>query len=174
MSYDIVYAKKFIKLSNGVILPLILSGSNNCFMFSNETGKEIPERDWRVFNGFLDKTGDEIIAWAYEKVKSGKKSSEWFVENAKWITNETIVPWFKNCIKKASCIEDILYANPSVRLSAFVSIFDSSKKWGEEGCVRIERNKSSLKTTKEIENMVKVAKTMSSFISTSNFLPSNL
>lgn len=157
MSYEIVYAKKFIKLSNGVILPMILSGSNNCTMFTGIKGREILERHWNPFFGFMDKTGDELIAWAEDRVKNSHPSGEWFKEGSKWVTNETFPRWFKNCVQKASSIEDILSANPYVSFYAALSLYDSSKGYCEDGYHSTEM-REYLQTTEEIEKWIEKAK----------------
>ena len=93
MSREIVYAKKFIKLSNGVVLPMLLTGSHNATMFVGFGRKEILERYWWPFFNFVDKTGDELILWAEKYVEGENPSYELFTENSKQITNDIFPRW---------------------------------------------------------------------------------
>ena len=43
MSYSIIYGRQFVKTTKGII-PMILSGSNNCTEFIQ--GREVLERNW--------------------------------------------------------------------------------------------------------------------------------
>ena len=48
MSYDIIYNKQFIKLrKTGEVIPMILSGSNNCFEVGNGNRNGRRSRDWQ-------------------------------------------------------------------------------------------------------------------------------
>ena len=148
MSYEIMYAKKFIKLSNGIVLPIVMSGSNNCTMFVG--GQEIYERHWWAFAGLIGKTEDELMAWAKNYASEHNSSYEMFKEHSKWVTGNDLEKWMKNCISKASFIEDILPANPGVSFTTSLTLYDSSKKYGEKGYCT-EDLKKFIHTTEEIE-----------------------
>ena len=45
MSYEIVYAREFVKTGDGRIIPLVLSGSNNCWAPTYK-GKDRRVRQW--------------------------------------------------------------------------------------------------------------------------------
>lgn len=45
MSYEIIYDKQFIKVKDKFI-PMVLSGSNNCYEYDPYTGRERRERTW--------------------------------------------------------------------------------------------------------------------------------
>ena len=152
MSYEILYARKFIRLSDDTIIPLILSGSSNCTMFEN--GREIGERHWWILGGLLGKKEEDLFEWAQRYI-SKERETEWFKEGSQWITGTDIFRVLKNSVKRASTIEEILEANPLIHLSASISICDSSKNWGEKGYERREAEYSSLRTTKEIEKWVR-------------------
>jgi hypothetical protein len=49
MSYEIIYDKQFIKLSNDRFIPIVLGGSNNCTEFSSK-GRERRARSWDNLN----------------------------------------------------------------------------------------------------------------------------
>ena len=130
MSYEILYAKKFIKLSDNTFIPLVLSGSNNCTTFVN--GREVRERHWWVLGGLVKKTEEEICEWA-KSCLSSSYSTEWFKSGSSWISGDDIFSFIKNSAKRASTIEEILEANPHVSLSVNLSIYDSTKNYGEKG-----------------------------------------
>lgn len=64
MSYEIIYQKQFIKLSNDKFVPIIECGSNNCYEM-NSSGKERRSRSWFNFSyilgGNLSGTLDEML-----------------------------------------------------------------------------------------------------------------
>lgn len=53
MSYEIIYNKQFIKLSDGNFIPLIYAGSSNCYEYSSN-GRERRERSWFSYNFICD------------------------------------------------------------------------------------------------------------------------
>lgn len=107
MSYDIVYAREFIKTACGNIIPLVLCGSNNCYDVHN--GRERRERHWATF--FLNKDGK--IAYTPEELMAKVKAcvpsryQEHFVRNGKWVNDKAFVRFFENGIKKAKTIEEL-------------------------------------------------------------------
>ena len=67
MSFEIIYDKQFIKVSETEFIPMILGGSNNVYEFSNN-GKERRSRSWfslRIGNGLVV-TRDEMIKYCEE------------------------------------------------------------------------------------------------------------
>lgn len=154
MSYEILYAKKFVKLSDGKLIPMVLSGSNNCTMFEN--GKEILERHWWVFGGLIAKTESEIAEWT-KNCMGDRIDAEWWKSGSTWITGEDIFRFIKNSAKNASTIEEIKEANPFVSFSSYLSLYDSSKEWGEKGYETRELH-SYFHTTEEIEEWLKKAR----------------
>ena len=150
MSYEILYAKKFIRLSNNTFIPLVLSGSNNCTTFVN--GREVRERHWWVLGGLVKKTEEEICEWA-RGCMSSSYSVEWFKNGSSWITGDDIFSFIKNSTQRASTIEEILKANPCVSLSVHLSIYDSTKNFGEKG-YRIDTPVRFPRTTPELEEWI--------------------
>jgi len=53
MSYEIIYNKQFVKVSETEFIPIILVGSNNCTEMSNR-GRERRARGWWTFKYMLD------------------------------------------------------------------------------------------------------------------------
>lgn len=49
MSYQIYYDRAYIKV-NDKFIPLICSGSNNCWEYSFISGRDVPEKNWNVLN----------------------------------------------------------------------------------------------------------------------------
>lgn len=108
MSYEIVYAREFLKTKDGRIIPLVLMGSNNCWTRTC-TGRDRRERHWLAL---LSRTGespamaaDELLERVYQCVPS--KYQEHFVRNGKWVDDDAFVRFFKNGIKKAKTLEEL-------------------------------------------------------------------
>ena len=151
MSYEILYAKKFIRLPNNSFIPLILSGSNNCSMFVN--GKEIRERHWWILGKLIAKKEKDMLEWI-----CNFDCDEWFKVGSNWISGQNdMIKFIKNSCKNASTIEEILEANRFVSFSASISIYDSTKSYGEKGWER-RVNEKYLKTTDEIMEWIKEGK----------------
>lgn len=84
MSYEIIYNKQFVKVSDTEFIPIILTGSNNCYETSYK-GKERRERGWWTFKYVL---GGKCIGTLEEMLKSCEDSRLKYIENN------------KECIKK--------------------------------------------------------------------------
>lgn len=67
MSYEIIYDKQFIKLSNDRFIPIVLGGSNNCTEFSHK-GRERRARSWNNINigGSNISTLEEMLKYSNE------------------------------------------------------------------------------------------------------------
>ncbi len=92
MSYHILYARQFVKLSDGRVLPMVLSGDNNCFMDSPTGAKMMRSRDWHCstwYNGNDDAHAlrpkavmPEVIVGAVkaeiEKYEKRCETDEWY------------------------------------------------------------------------------------------------
>jgi hypothetical protein len=78
MSYEIIYDKQFVKLSDGTVIPMILCGSNNTYDVV-KNGVERRSRDWwcvRWFSdGLFNPTPELILAKVDEELK--KKIDEY-------------------------------------------------------------------------------------------------
>lgn len=103
MSYEIVYAKQFIK-TNKYIIPTVLMGSNNCTMYYG--GREIKERDWTPLSNNLVCKNEEELMKEIEKWL-GSKYQEHFKYNSKWVDDKALIRFMKNGIKNALTIEEI-------------------------------------------------------------------
>ena len=103
MSYEIVYAKQFIK-TNKYIIPTVLMGSNNCTMYYG--GREIRERDWTPLSNNLVGKNEEELMKEIEKWL-GSKYQQHFKYNSKWVDDKALIRFMKNGIKNALSIEEI-------------------------------------------------------------------
>ena len=108
MSYDIVYAREFIKTSDGRIVPLVLCGSNNTWE-TTYSGTWRRERHWYpicVGEGNNPAVTPEVLM---EQVKSSVPSNnnEHFVRNGKWVDDAGYVRFFENGIKKSKTLEEL-------------------------------------------------------------------
>lgn len=93
MSYQILYDKQFIKVGEGLFVPMVYWGSNNCTETST-TGKERRERSWSVFKltgkwfdtkeNFLQACDEEKV----EIIKRNEESNEGYIKDGRgeWCT----------------------------------------------------------------------------------------
>lgn len=108
MSYEIIYAREFIKTSDGRIVPLVLSGSNNCWD-TTYRGHWRRERSWFPIYA---KSG-ENPAISPEKLMTKVKGfipsgyNRHFVRNSKWVDDDGFIRFFENGIKKAKTLEEL-------------------------------------------------------------------
>lgn len=86
MSYEIVYAREFLKTKDGRIIPLVLMGSNNCWT-RTYTGRDRRERHWLAL---LSRSGEspamtveELLKRVYKCIPS--EYQEHFVRNGKLV-----------------------------------------------------------------------------------------
>lgn len=110
MSYEIIYAREFIKTGDDRIIPLVLSGSNNCWD-TRYKGHWRKERSWFPIYA---KSGENPAITAEELMKkiNSYVPSDYqahFVRNGKLVNDDSFVRFFENGIKKAKTIEE-LYA----------------------------------------------------------------
>jgi len=149
MSYEIMYDKKFIKVSNGII-PLVLTGSNNCWSGNKRA------RDWSLawdfFKGVIY-SENEIKNLMIEKlpdnldyISIGGKSSK-----------QLVINYYNNGIKNALSIEDTL----KMYLTSFRGLIQVYDEKIEPYYNRYQNvNDTYIKTTEELENFIKEYKTI--------------
>lgn len=86
MSYEIIYDKQFIKVSENKYIPMVLGGSNNCTEFTN--GIERRERNWYSIriNNDLIVSKEEMLNYANGKrtniinENNQRERDKWFEE----------------------------------------------------------------------------------------------
>lgn len=108
MSYEIVYAREFIKLSDGRIIPMILCGSNNCYE-TGRSGRERRSREWYPFFFGANINPAFTVAELMQRVYSFVPSTygEHFMRNGKYVDDDGFVRFFGNGIKNAKTFEEI-------------------------------------------------------------------
>ncbi len=121
MSYSIVYAREFLKTNDGRIIPLVLSGCNNCYEMYN--GRERRERCWWTL--YIPRTSspavkpEELMGIINSRVPS---DNEHFIRGGKWVDDKAFVRFYENGIKKAKTLEELNdEAVCSVRLEAVIT-----------------------------------------------------
>ena len=81
MSYEIIYDKQFIRVSEDKFVPMILTGSNNCYDYNNRRA-----RSWWAYNinGSVILTQNEMVEYA-KSVRQGiidrnnsRERDEWY------------------------------------------------------------------------------------------------
>lgn len=87
MSYEIIYDKQFIKVSENIYVPIILQGSNNCYEYS-ASGRERRSRSWysQNINGKILLSLDEMLDYCNDIRESiisrneEREKDEWYEE----------------------------------------------------------------------------------------------
>lgn len=146
MSWEIVYGKQFIRTNKGII-PLMLNGSNNCW----QGGKR--ERNWNVmFSRFYDKyiyTEQEIMNIIDYMCKNADYE-EWFKTSysGSFLNNEELKKFYKNAIKKALTVEEIMKYSYATLMVSFCDLSEHSP---------VVSMQEYIKTTEQLENWIKNA-----------------
>ena len=129
MSYDIIYDKRFIRTTRGVI-PMVLIGSSNCYetkVDGRGRSIEVRERYWSVINDIMLESAAGQEDWL--KKLSEHTDAELFKEKGNWITGQNIRKWFNNCVKAASSLEDYLKWNPTQSFVCQVIWYENRKAY---------------------------------------------
>lgn len=136
MSSEIVYDRKFLSTSRGII-PLILSGSSNCtetYYAFNGTRRERLERHWVYFfsDDTIEMTGEELLAYV-ENFCAKAGDREMFRRGrarAPWVYSSDLVKWYRNGIKSARTLEEYSFANRGISVRCYLSLYqrDESSK----------------------------------------------
>lgn len=155
MSCTIVYDRRFIRTTRGII-PLILSGSSNCtdFYFSRSgQWRERLARGWGYFftDETLEMTEEQLIA--YVKQNTYGKGPDWEMfrlrsATGNWITSNDCHRWYRNGCKAASTLEQYNIANRGVYLNCHLHLYEKTKGKKPENPKVLE---SRIFTTAELE-----------------------
>lgn len=144
MGYQIVYGKSFIKTPKGRIVPLTLSGSNNCTEFIN--GREVRERNWGCFvpDSFLLLPQDEFLAACKEKYPIDTRYRyEAFKSGSKWVYQEELFHWLERGVKNAALLEDYRTRDGKpVALKCYTSWYENSNF--KSDCEKVVRTSNEL------------------------------
>ena len=155
MSYEIVYNKAFIKTTRGII-PLLLSGSNNCTEY--HLGRERREREWGLFwgNKHIEIDAQDLLTFMADY--GAGDNCDFCKYGNKWLTSKDAYDFYKKGIKNAHTLEEWLenghykkYGSMGY-LRCFIS--DWSNGYGKLALL-LDRN---ITTTKDLEAWIDEAK----------------
>jgi len=155
MSYEILYDRRFIRTTRGIV-PMILSGSNNCYDIKYDgrgRSYEVRERHWWAYIprglGTKDLPENELLK-AFEELFYGTDGCrEVFKSKGRWLTVRQHRKWFQNGCKDARSLEEYLRCNPCASLLGFVRVYPK-----QEGAKETEALRKYLHTTQELEDFL--------------------
>ena len=129
MSIEIVYDRRFIRTTRGII-PLVLAGSSNCFEDKRDrNGRSymVAERHWTYFFGrvSLEMTEEQLLQYVGEFCKE-RPETEAFRQRNVMLQYKDVVPWYHNGIRAAASIEEYLSANPQQSFKGYVTVYQKS------------------------------------------------
>lgn len=114
MSYDILYDRLYIKAGDNLYMPVIQSGSNNCFEYSWR-GREIPEKNWSNLEGTGSQRTRKLFRTKEELAELGKEigdinreygdSGLWKTRNKVWDA-KALESFIANGWKEAMTVEE--------------------------------------------------------------------
>lgn len=155
MSYEIVYNRAFIKTTRGII-PLILTGSNNCYEY--HLGRERRERDWGCFwgNKHIEIDEQELLTFISDKAD---EKYEFCMFRGKWVYYKDAYKFYQQGIKNAHTIENWLkygtYGKYGSKMG-YLTCYVSDWRGGYENHFKtLEKN---ITTTSELEAWLDEAK----------------
>lgn len=150
MSYEILYDTAFIRLPNGLI-PMILSGSNNCTAPSYGTNGRVYERRAREWWPFIPSQlipyslhSESELQTAFDNL-SEKNAGEAFKRGGKWLMWDNMGAWFKKAAAKALPLEKWLEFNPCASFEVALVLYEQTT-WG----AKTEHSKF-IRTSQELE-----------------------
>ena len=145
MSYSIIYGRQFVKTTKGII-PMILSGSNNCTEFIQ--GREVLERNWYPMT--LSNKDKRIAIPAEELLERARAIStgdgadyEFAKQGGKWLYCKDVLKWVESGIRNAMNIERINFFRPNTPLHGRIVVWRGDKRETVHDCY--------CKTTQELE-----------------------
>lgn len=141
MSYEIMYDRRFIRTSRGIV-PMILSGSNNCteqHWDCRGRSYERRERHWWAWipSGKIIKDLPEadLLTMITKLCEDADPNRELFKRNGAWLTYGQWYTWFQNGCKAAREIQEYL-------------AWDRTQSF--EGSLRVYADKKSFSSTEEL------------------------
>ena len=130
MSYSIIYGRQFVKTTKGII-PMILSGSNNCTEFIQ--GREVLERNWYPMT--LSNKDKRIAIPAEELLERARAIStgdgadyEFAKQGGKWLYCKDVLKWVESGIRNAMNIERINFFRPNTPLHGRIVVWRGDKR----------------------------------------------
>ena len=129
MSYEILYDRKFIRTTRGII-PMILSGSNNCTeQMWSRSGRsyERRERHWWAWIPkslpVMDNTETDYLNKIASICEGNDPDRELFRWNGNWLTYGQWLRWFKNGCSASATIEEYLSQNRTQSFVGHIRIY---------------------------------------------------
>ena len=156
MSYEICYGRNFIRTTRG-ILPMILSGSNNCTEIKYDgRGRQYERRErhwWAWVPRPLDVADHPVDAYrnAISDIVAGYNGDdhELMRWNGKWMCVSQWWTWFYNACKSAKTLEDYLHDNRGESFKCSLAIW--------KGYDRTTELDQYIHTTPELESWLDMA-----------------
>lgn len=151
MSYYVVYDRRFIRTTRGII-PMILIGDS-----SLRDARNAICRHWSCYNPELvELETKDILQWWREKTSAADPEAQLFKWKSGWISNRQIVGWFSKGCTSARTLEDYILANHRQRLYCKVVVFPSKKS--SDSAFSHQYLSCSCTTTSELERWIDAAR----------------
>lgn len=167
MSYEILYGKQFIKVDDKRVIPMIYTGSNNCYEWGSGN-KMRRERNWHMdkffSGGILFPTGEQILAGIdkyrnelverYKDREEGDKYKDesfgYFTSiklyNSKRTTFGLFKSFYKTGVKQAMTVEQLKEFGIELKLRVYFYKEEELTSKGLEA-----RSPLTIESTEEIE-----------------------
>lgn len=133
MSYSIVYDRKFLKTTRGII-PMVLTGPSNVTQ-NRWVGKryvEVRVRSWCMYNEeIMDVSEADLMQWVAERFDP-TSNYECFQQRGQWVCQKDMAKWFANGAKHAQSLESILAANRGQSLRCYIQFYPDKQKFAHQ------------------------------------------
>lgn len=168
MGYEIVYEKAFVKTDDDRIIPLVLSGSNNCYSTEWAANGRMYEKRERSWHALYTNGRNMNIAHAkndllriFEKTLNGKHQ-EHFMRRGDWVDDEMLMRFVKSGIKNARTIEELNDQSvTTVSLNGSLHVWsNSTTDFYNDGTPKSDRNTEgscSIQTSEDLAQFLKIA-----------------
>ena len=156
MGYFIEYDKKVIKTTRGYIF-MCLGGANNVTESKWYNGKwhEVRARSWFHYNHTILEAPEDVIMAFCMDAYSGDPDYEVHKRAGKWVCRKDMPNYFRDGMRRAQTLEQILRANRGQTLDAFVAYYETKGSFS----YKTEMSKC-LRTTEELEKWLDEAKSL--------------
>lgn len=156
MSYEILYDRKFIRTTRGII-PMILSGSNNCTEFAWSKGGhsyERRERHWWAYIPRGMEVADHPESHYLTEISrladpNSGEPHEMFMNKGKWLMSNQWRKWFENGCKAALTIEEYLKQNRSQSFYCAITTYPKKGSYSPADVANV-----CVHTTAELETWI--------------------
>ena len=139
MSYSIVYDRKFLKTTRGII-PMVLTGPSNVTQ-NRWVGKryvEVRVRSWCMYNEeIMDVSEADLMKWVAERFDP-TSDYECFQQRGQWVYQKDMVKWFANGAKHAQSLESILAANRGQSLRCYIQFYPDKQKFAHQTLIEAD------------------------------------